>query len=233
MNGIIAAQLARAGFTASHVAFDDSEGLSRAFLQDRSLAFAPIRTAEWQILQNTFKPYASCLLTHASIDCARALSKQVDAGSIVGITARVHPLALQLAGKTQPKTPLEGKFSLAFCIAVALHGHTVSAADFNAERLGDAAIAALLPRVTLQADDSLRETAAALSVHLADGSQREAATDYALGNPENPMRWADMESKFIGLTSAYLGRRAKALLEQLRSLETFKDIATFGFGPER
>ncbi|MGV3633144.1 MAG: MmgE/PrpD family protein [Pseudorhodoplanes sp.] len=233
MNGVIAAQLARAGFSASHVAFDDSEGLARALLQDRSHAFAPIGSADWQILHNTFKPYASCLLTHASIDCARALSKQVDAGSITSITARVHPLAIQLAGKMQPKTPLEGKFSLAFCISAALRGHAVSAADFTADRLGDPAIAALLPRVTLQTDGSLRESAAALSVCLADGSQHEATTEYALGNPENPMRWDDMESKFLGLTSAHLGSRAKPLLEQLRSLETIKDIAAFGFGPER
>jgi 2-methylcitrate dehydratase PrpD len=233
MNGIIAAQLARAGFTASRVAFDDSEGLARAVLQDRSLGFAPINDAGWQILQNTFKPYASCLLTHASIDCARALSRQIDAGAIAAITARVHPLAIQLAGKARPTTPLEGKFSLAFCIALALRGHAVSAADFHAKRLGDAAIVALLPHVTLEADDSLRETAAVVSVRLADGSERRASTDYALGNPENPMRWADMESKFMALTSANLGHRAKPLFEQLRSLETFKDVSALGFGSER
>ena len=55
MNGITAVQLARGGFTASHEVFDSPKGLAGALIQDRSVAFKPVSSNSWQILQNNFK----------------------------------------------------------------------------------------------------------------------------------------------------------------------------------
>jgi len=225
MNAVIAVQLARAGFTASHAAFDDPEGLAKAFLQDRTLAFEPVDRADWQILQNTFKPYASCLLTHASVDCARDIHGRLDGKQIASIQARVHPLAIQLAGKMKPTTPLEGKFSLAFCISLGLAGHTASAADFCAARLADPLLARLGSHVELIADDSLKETAATVSVRLEDGTSIAAKTAFALGTPENPMRWPDMNVKFLSLVEPAFGTAATALLDRLKTVRTTTDCA--------
>jgi 2-methylcitrate dehydratase PrpD len=218
MNAVIAVQLAKGGFTASHVALDGPKGLADALIQDQSLAFSAIGGDDWQILQNTFKPYASCLLTHASIDCARKIALSVN-GNIETVTASVHPLAIQLAGKTEARTPLEGKFSLAFCIALGLNGHAASAADFSDVRLRDTVIKHIAGRVKLLADSSLRETAARLSVAMKNGTELKAETTFALGNPENPMQWPDMKAKFVALTERRLGPRAEALFEHLRLVE--------------
>lgn len=223
MNAVIAVQLAKAGFTASHETLDGSKGLAGTLIQDRSLTFAAITANHWQILQNTFKPYASCLLTHASIDCARKIAPALD-GPVEHVIADVHPLAIQLAGKTGPRTPLEGKFSLAFCIALGLNGHTASAADFSDARLQDARIGQIAARVKLNADPSLRETAAHVSVVLQDGSQHKADTAFALGNPENPMQWPDMKAKFVALTERRLGTGAEALFERLRTVGHKHDL---------
>jgi 2-methylcitrate dehydratase PrpD len=223
MNAVIAAQLARAGFTASHQALDHSKGLAAALIQDQSQSFCPVASERWQILENTFKPYASCLLTHASIDCARDLSTVGNGATIERIVAEVHPLAIELAGKTAPRTPLEAKFSLAFCIALGLKGHTASAADFSNARLQDIGIQKIAERVELKAEPSLRETAARISLTTRDGS-RHAETAFALGNPENPMRWPDMRAKFIALTERRLGASAAALFERLRTFERTSEL---------
>ena len=228
MNAVIAVMMARAGFVASHTAFDDPEGLARAFLQDRSLRFQPIDGAGWQLLQNTFKPYASCLLTHASIDCARQLHQRVGKHSIKDLSARVHPLAIQLAGKVNPATPLEGKFSLTFCIALGLSGYPASAADFTADRLKDASVGNAAARVSLIADTTLRETAAAARLTLDDGRVLEADTAFALGNPENPMSWPDMDAKFLGLTEPAFGSKAKSILQKLKAVESANDLVSLG-----
>jgi 2-methylcitrate dehydratase PrpD len=219
MNAVIAVQLAKAGFTASHEALDGSKGLAGALIQDQTLTFAPIGDKSWQILQNTFKPYASCLLTHASIDCARKIAASLD-DAVESVTANVHPLAIQLAGKSEPRTPLEGKFSLAFCIALGLNGYAASAADFSDARLQDTGVLQTAGRVKLTADPSLRETAARVTVAMKDGTERTAETAFALGNPENPMQWPDMKAKFIALTQLRLGQRAEALFEHLRTVES-------------
>ena len=225
MNAVIAVQLARAGFTASHEALDNSKGLAAALIQDRSQSFCPLTSERWQILGNTFKPYASCLLTHASIDCARDLSAARNGAAIERVVAEVHPLAIELAGKTQPRTPLEAKFSLVFCIALGLKGYTASAADFSSTRLQDTGIQQIAERVKLKAEPSLRETAARISLTTHNGLQHEAETPFALGNPENPMRWPDMKAKFIALTERRLRASADALFERLRTVERASDLA--------
>ncbi len=225
MNGAIAVQLARAGFTASHEIFDSPKGLAGALIQDRSVAFKPVASNTWQILQNTFKPYASCLLTHPSIDCARKLSGACINGTVERVVAEVHPLAIELAGKRVPRTPLEGKFSLAFCIALALQGYTASAGDFSDARLHDTGVREVSDRVELQPNSALRETAARLSVTLVSGDRHKADIAFALGNPENPMLWPHMADKFLALTEPQLGSNAKILFDHLRTVETTADIA--------
>jgi len=225
MNAVIAVQLARAGFTASHEAFDNPKGLAAALIQDHSVSFSPISAERWQILQNTFKPYASCLLTHASIDCAREIFGALNGDAVEHVVANVHPLAIQLAGKRQPQTPLEAKFSLDFCIALGLTGYAASAVDFSSTRLQDLRLRQIAERIELRADASLRETAACMSVTSQNGARHDAEVKFALGNPENPMQWSDMEEKFVALTEPRLGRSAGALFGRLRTVESAADIA--------
>jgi len=219
MNAVMAVELARAGFTASPDVLDAPDGLAGALLQDRSISFAPIASDVWQILRNTFKPYASCLLTHPAIDCARRIHGALGNGHVNGVTAHVHPLAIQLAGKRNPRTALEGKFSLSFCIALGLTGRSASASDFSEARLHDPGIGSIAERVELQADPALPETAARMRADVA-GHAHEATVRFALGNPENPMRWPDLEAKFVGLVEPRIGPSAKALFQDLHAADT-------------
>ena len=224
MNAVIAVRLASRGFTASLETLDHPRGLAGALIQDGSVSFRPIAANGWQILQNTFKPYASCLLTHPSIDCARQIAAALNDGSVERVTATVHPLAIRLAGKLQPQTPLEGKFSLAFCIALGLRGHAASAPDFSDKRLLDEDIRQVADRVELKADASLRETAARMRVTSQNGNRHDAEVAFALGNPENPMRWPDMQAKFIALTEPRLGFSAEPLFAHLRTIDRKCDL---------
>ena len=88
-------------------------------------------------IRNTFKPYAACLLTHALIDAARSLSDQVKGKQIAKVEAVVSEPAVKLAGKPNPQTPLEGKFSLAYCAALGLSGYEATEEDFCDERIAD------------------------------------------------------------------------------------------------
>src|SRR5207237_6141710 len=64
MDGVVAAQFAAAGFAAATGLFEPGGGLDTALVQDRSARFAPVDLAGWHILDNSFKPYAACHLTH-------------------------------------------------------------------------------------------------------------------------------------------------------------------------
>ena len=190
------------------------------FRSDRGHRLADFGAYEgWELVENTFKPYACCLLTHATVDAARTLSTQLAGRSIERIEARVNPLCVQLAGKPAPKTPLEGKFSAAFCASLGLRGFNASEADFSATRLQDAELQELVRRVTLVPVQSISKTAAELSVSFSDGTRIAAQTSLAKGNPGNPMTWDDLRAKFMPLAQPALGARASELFDVLREFE--------------
>ena len=67
------------------------------------------------------KPYPSCGFTHTAIDCALDLLQQgVKTEEIVEIELGTSPFDKQLLIHHRPKTGLEGKFSLEYCVARAL-----------------------------------------------------------------------------------------------------------------
>jgi 2-methylcitrate dehydratase PrpD len=220
-NGVLSAELAAHGFVPALGLIEPDGGMARSLVQDGS---HPLPAADfdagWEVLRNTFKPYACCLLTHASIDAGRALAAQVAGREIARVTAFVNPLAIHLAGKPAPTTPLEGKFSTAYCCALALSGHAATQGDFSAARIADAPLRALTAKVVLQGDAAIAETAARMKVDFSDGSHAETAVALARGNPDNPMRWDDLRAKFMPLTEPVLGaQRAADLFGALREFE--------------
>ena len=153
------------------------------------------------------------------IDAARSLASEVEGREIAHVETVVHPMAIELAGKTAPTTPLEGKFSIAYCAALGLNGYPATFLDFSDERLADEAIRTTTERVEYVATEDMSTTAARVVVRFADGAELDADVALALGNPGNPMSWADMEEKFMALVSPVLGDSASELFTVLRSFE--------------
>ncbi len=218
MDGVLAAQLAAAGFTGVPGLVEPGGGLDNAVIQDRSLTIAPVVFDDWRILRNSFKPYAACHLIHPSIDAAQAvLDRGVTPRSIRAVRADVGALALQVTGGTdgRPATPLAGKFDLRYCVALALHGHDLSAADFRDPWTLAPDIAGTAAKVSVTDHPDMGFASAALAVETDRGTV-SAHVPVAKGHPGNPMGWDDMDRKFRGLVSPTLGDRSGALFGILR-----------------
>ena len=228
LNGVLSAELAGEGFAAKEDLLEPDGGLSTSIYQDGGAALASLDFAEgWEITRNTFKPYAACLLTHALIDAARSLSDEVKGKDVAKIEAIVSEPAVKLAGKPNPQTPLEGKFSLAYCAALGLKGYEATEEDFCDERIADPELRDLLSRVEPKPTESMAQTAARIVVELADGSRLDADIPLALGNPDNPMGWDDMWRKFEPLVASTLGDRSRELYDLLRAFEEPGSLDTF------
>lgn len=221
LNGVLSAELAAEGFIAKEDLMEPDGGLSTSLFQDGGAALSSLdfSSGPWEITRNTFKPYAACLLTHALIDAARSLSDQLKGKDVAKIEAVVSQPAIKLAGKANPQTPLEGKFSLAYCAALGLSGYEATEADFCDERITDPALRALLQRVEPKPTDDMAQTAARIVVELTDGTQLNADIPLALGNPDNPMSWDDMWRKFEPLVEPTLGSRSREMYDLLRRFE--------------
>lgn len=216
-DGVIAAQLARDGFRAATDLLDRDDGLSRVLVQDGA---ARMRieglSVQWELRRNAIKPYACCGLTHAPVDAARQLSAQVGAAEVRSARLVVHPLTPKVASK-DPTSPLAAKFSVAFCVALALRGHRASARDFSLERIADRAIVDLAAKVEVVPEQGMAASSARLEVSLADGRKLHAEVPVSLGNPENPMSWDDLREKFMALVDPVAAHRAPRIFAAARA----------------
>jgi 2-methylcitrate dehydratase PrpD len=219
MDGIVAAQLAASGFTAATGLFEPGGGLDTALVQDRTVTIAPAEFAGWRILENSFKPYAACHLTHPAVDAARSLALSAnERGAIASIRAEIGALAEQITGGRSgtPANPLEGKFDLKYCVALGLHGHALSAADFREPWDPDPAVCATAGKIESVVSREMGFASARLMVEFADGRREAAHVPVAKGHPGNPMNWDDMHGKFDALVAPRLGSRTDALFGLLR-----------------
>ncbi len=218
MDGVLSAQLAAGGFHAATNLLEPGGGLDGAVVQDKSARIQPADFSGWEILNNSFKPYASCHLTHPAIDAARSMAKQLNDGEVKSIRADVGALALQVTGEKSgaPATPLEGKFDMKYCIALALRGRTLSAADFREPWRRDEAALAYASKVYVHAASDMGFASARVTVERANGEILIEEVAVAKGHPGNPLTWDDMWAKFSGLNEDRLGARTRGLFDAVR-----------------
>src|SRR5262245_4744206 len=101
-NGLAAAFLARAGFTSSERAIEAPAGFAHVLSGDRDLALAVDALGErFELMSNTYKPFACGLVVHPVIDGCLALRAEhgLQAAEIEHIDLMVNPLVVELTGK--------------------------------------------------------------------------------------------------------------------------------------
>ncbi|HEX5318781.1 MAG TPA: MmgE/PrpD family protein [Stellaceae bacterium] len=220
MDGVLAAQLAANGLAAATGVLEPGGGLDNVFVQDGSAAITPSDFTGWEILNNSFKPYAACHLTHPAVDAAREMAPGANAlAGLRMVKAEIGLLADQVTGRRSgaPTTGLEGKFDIKYCVALGLHGRTLSAADFAEPWSADPAVLATAGKVTVVADPAIAYTEARVALEYADGRSDARHIPIGKGHPGNSMGWDDMAVKFDALVRPRLGARGEALFGLVRA----------------
>jgi 2-methylcitrate dehydratase PrpD len=243
MNGILAADLARAGFTGATRILEGERGFFRAMSQsfDESRITDGLG-ARWKIGENGYKLYPCCGHTHTAVDCAldvrarRTWTKDDVLREVSGIEIETYGPGYEIVKEMNPRTPYQAKFSLAYCVAAALLEGTLGLEQFSGERFGgegvrDRAIAELLRRVNVKVAGELTAKYPAawpvrLTVSRRGGAVERAASDYPKGNAENPVSTEELERKFTVLVgSRFGGQTAETMLRALHSIEQASDMA--------
>ncbi|MDF1668220.1 MAG: MmgE/PrpD family protein [Roseovarius sp.] len=231
MDGILAAQMGAAGFEAGQGLIEaDGDTLASAFVQDQEVRISELDfSGPSELHNNTFKPYAACLLVHPTVESARDIAAQIGNRKLRSVRADIYPMVLRFAGKTQVNEPLEGKFSVAYCAALGLCGFDASEQDFTPERLNNPDVRRVMDMVQVVTDDSQNSTSASMTVTFEDGSELTADTPLARGNPGNPIGWGGMQRKFMSLVEPVYGARAETMFDLARTVGTgdnLREIAT-------
>ncbi|HTQ73599.1 MAG TPA: MmgE/PrpD family protein [Burkholderiales bacterium] len=226
--GVLSALLAKHGFTASARAIEAPRGLAQTY--STKCAWHEITDGlgtRFEISKNTYKPFACGIVIHPSIDGCVQLrnAHSLGASDIARVDLRVHPLVLELTGKTAPRSGLEGKFSVYHACAAGLIFGQAGEAEFSDEIVARPDVVALRGRIHAVADERIEEAAADVTVTRNDGRTHQVLVGHAIGSLERPMSDADLARKFHGLVDPALGAaRADSLIAQCMGLAQAPDV---------
>jgi 2-methylcitrate dehydratase PrpD len=232
-NGLLAAELAAVGFTAAEDALEGHQGFLRTHgdiddfdlgRADRALSYGHAVT------QLMFKPHAACGGTHSTIDSiTRAVGDgPVDLAAIERVDVTVATELLSMCGIPEPRTGLEGKFSLRHAAALAVRGASTGPSGFTDQAVLDPANRAARALVHISPSPRLAvDGPAEVDVRLRNGEHRVASVNPYVPIPEAELltRYGLFAGKFGELVTPVLGERQTAvLLEAISAFEKFDDV---------
>jgi 2-methylcitrate dehydratase PrpD len=228
-NGLTAALLAASGFTSAEAAIEAKRGWAHVLSTERDLSQITTDLGKsYEILLNTYKPFACGIVLHPVIDGCIELRNQhrLAAEAIESIALTVNPLVLELTGKRTPRTGLESKFSVYHACAVAFIAGAAGERQFSDRAAQDAQVIALRERVTATVESTMPAEAARIDVQLHDGRRFRTVVRHAIGSSERPMTDADLEAKFAGLAEGIIPtERMHRVVELCWNLDNLDDVA--------
>jgi 2-methylcitrate dehydratase PrpD len=231
-NGLTAALLAARNFTSSDAGIEAKRGWANVLSTERNYAAITEGLGEtYEISLNTYKPFACGIVIHPAIDACIQLRNQykLKADQIAEVELNVHPLVLELTGKRDPQTGLEGKFSVYYAAAVAIVEGAAGEKQFNDRLVRDPSIVALEQRVKTVVDPSIREEQVNVVMTLKDGRKLEKRIDKAIGSVERPLSDRDLEAKFSSLVDqvmpAATARKTMDLCWNIEKLPSAGELA--------
>jgi len=176
-----------------------------------------------------FKAFPCNGFTHRPVDGALALRKEFDIQPAQIDRVQVVFPRFDYLNRPQPRSGLDGKFSLQYTTLVALLDGEVTIESFTDERLAAPDVVAMLPKVQLQMDDSIPldkvRMHVVVNVWLKDGRQLSKRVDKLLGEAGNPLTRDQRLKKFFSCTRRVLEEKAATrMLDLVERLERLPDV---------
>ncbi|WP_082368422.1 MmgE/PrpD family protein [Piscinibacter sakaiensis] len=207
--GLLAAELAQAGFTGARRIFDGAQGLAAGMSRDA----LPARLADglgrrWALAETSFKFHASCRHTHPAADALQALLREhaLAADAVAAVTTRVHQGAIDVLGPvTDPQTVHQAKFSMGTVLGLVATQGQAGLLEFDT-RFRAPEVVAFRDKVTMALDPEVDAAYPArwigkVEVRTTDGRTLQARVDEPKGDPGNTLSRPELEDKALRLAA--------------------------------
>lgn len=235
-NGVTAALLAQAGHTAAANILEARRGFFNAMAGGFDESKIAGRLGGPYFIQDpgiSIKPYPSGSLSHPAQDLILNLVQKHDlhGDDIVKIEVGTNSNVPNALIYPMPKTALEGKFSIPFCMAIAILERKAGIAQFVDKKVRAPKVIELMKRVTLYVDDEMEklgydQVRSKIRIELKNGKMIEGRADIARGHPQNPMSWAELSEKFYDCAALVLPRaKADAVVQFVSRLPEQPSLA--------
>lgn len=237
-NGVAAARLAQLGATANTAVLEGPQGWAEVFQGIDTVDLEVLRSpfgAPWELVDTAIivKRFPCCASTHGAIEAALDARRRLGPdAAIEDIRIWTHPRRLKHTNRAEVSTGFEGKFSVQYCVAVALHQGSVGIADFTPEAVARPEIKELMGRLVAEPMPEARwgqdHFPAEVAVRTAGGAEPVLSRiERPKGNgKELALSETEIEEKFLDCTRA--GGRpdqpSRELLDLLRDLHTLDSL---------
>jgi len=230
MNGVLAADLARAGGNGPDTVLEGRRGIFAALSardSDPESIVADLGE-RWECTQISIKPIPACQLLHVTLDAINEAPGEWK--DIVDIEAVVHPDSAGVVceprdSKNQPKSPYDAKFSLPWSVAAKLIDGQVSIDTYTQAGILRPEVVDLATKVRIVAGPSDVPAADApgwVRIRYASGVEWEGRVAGSRGTPHNPLSDADLEDKFLANCGSH--PMSKELLDVVMSVENLASL---------
>lgn len=229
-NGVMAALLAKDGWDANDEILTGKFGLFDAFgvVENETSTNVVARLGDpWEMIDPgvSMKKFPCCGSTHSAIDAMLAImgENQLEGGDVKKVVCDVHPEKTHVLVHPRPQTPLEAKFSLEFCLAVAAIQGRVDLRTFTPTTLRETVIQDFLPLVSTRKKTTLPKWGSEVVVETFDGSifteKRDAFPSIEDGN--------ELKSKFMDCANPVLGNdQAGDVFDMISGLDDLSSVST-------
>jgi 2-methylcitrate dehydratase PrpD len=236
-NGLYAALLAKEGFTACPEAFEHKHGFFEVFNGAGNYVAGKVLES-WadplEILNPGvgLKQYPCCGSTHSAIDAMLILRERhrLTPGEVAKIESITHDRALAHTDRPDPRSSLDAKFSVQYCVARALMHGDVTFEHFEGETWRDPEVRKLLERIETRPharkpNGMYEHFQGEVVVTTTDGRRFSARVDQPLRGPTNSAPPDRLEQKFRDCAAKALHAGSiSRVYEVLEKFETLGDV---------
>src|SRR6195256_266095 len=235
-SGLVSAELVALGWTAAEQILEADRGFFHAAGGSYDATAIMDRLGNpWTFASPgvSLKPYPSGSLTHpAMTELARLIEandikpdqvEKVDCGANHNMTTTLL--------HHQPKTGLEAKFSMEFCLAILLVERKAGVGEFSEKVVHRPDVQEMIRRINFYVDPEAESAGfdkmtSILKIHLKDGTVITGRADFAKGSPANPMTFEEAATKFRGCAE-YAGcskSKAENIISFVRTLDSVPNV---------
>jgi len=211
-NGILAAKLAAEGFRGPATILEGRDGFLWAYSRKAKPELVTQDLGEnFEIMRTSIKPHACCRYMQAPIDglIELATTHDIHPEQVARIEVAVLEAGWLLVceprkRKYSPENTVDAQFSMPYGAAVALTDRAAGLDQFTGDSFHSSQIKTLMGKVVLQKDMHIEknfpeEWPAIVQVHLTNGKKFKKRIRFPKGDPENPLTWHELSTKFHSL----------------------------------